>query len=73
MLEKDCQRKMIEGEKVYGKFNAKTDKKNMLKEIREEAVDIVNYSRMHRAKHPSFDYLIENLAKEIYNLTFNVK
>lgn len=70
MLEEDCAKRMKAGTKKYGKYDYKTDKRDMLKEIREEAIDIVNYCRMERMKNTTFDYRIERLAKEIYRLTF---
>jgi len=60
------------GGKKYGRFNPKTNKRDLLQDIREEAADIINYSRMHRMKQKNFTYLLEHLAAEIYLETFDL-
>lgn len=72
-IKRECDDRMAKGLLQYGEYNPQTDGRNMLKEIQEECIDIINYSRMHRQKKPDFDYAIENLAKEIYRLTFTVE
>jgi hypothetical protein len=72
LLEDECAERMVMGAKKYGKFNPKTNKRDLLQDIREEAADIINYSRMHRMKQKNFTYLLEHLAVEIYLETFDL-
>jgi len=47
-------RKMKAGEKKYGIWNPKTDKRKLRKEMVEELVDVINYAIMEIQKLTSY-------------------
>ena len=47
-------RREFAGLKTYGRFDPKTDTRNLSREAIDEAIDILNYCRFLVRKHPQF-------------------